>query len=137
MGRFRGPNRGAHELATDNTVIRKLTSERSFSANATSASCRVSSPSESSTSAIAHTAEFLAPRGSESDASLSHLSDPSTPKCPIGSSAAVRLVVPGAPKGAGIANASGYSAHSLRAGFVTEAKKHRVDEADMMGSPRG
>ena len=33
---------------------------------------------------------------------------------------------------AGLENASGYSAHSLRAGFVTEAKNRGIDEADIM-----
>ena len=37
---------------------------------------------------------------------------------------------------AGLENASGYSAHSLRAGFVTEAKNRGIDEADIMRHTR-
>ena len=37
---------------------------------------------------------------------------------------------------AGLADASGYSAHSLRAGFVTEAKNRGIDEADIMKHSR-
>ena len=36
----------------------------------------------------------------------------------------------------GLENASGYSAHSLRAGFVTEAKNRGIDEADIMRHTR-
>ena len=36
----------------------------------------------------------------------------------------------------GLANASSYSAHSLRSGFITEAKNRGVDEADIMRHTR-
>lgn len=39
-------------------------------------------------------------------------------------------------RAAGLANASSYSAHSLRAGFVTEAKNRGIDEADIMKHSR-
>jgi len=37
---------------------------------------------------------------------------------------------------AGLATASSYSAHSLRSGFITEAKNRRIDEADIMDHTR-
>jgi len=37
---------------------------------------------------------------------------------------------------AGLDRASSYSAHSLRAGFVTEAKNRGIDEADIMKHSR-
>lgn len=39
-------------------------------------------------------------------------------------------------RASGLADASAYSAHSLRAGFVTEAKNRSVDEADIMKHSR-
>ncbi len=40
------------------------------------------------------------------------------------------------PAGHGVANASTYSAHSLRSGFITEAKNRGIDEADIMRHTR-
>ena len=36
----------------------------------------------------------------------------------------------------GLANASSYPAHSLRSGFITEAKNRGVDEADIIRRTR-
>ena len=50
--------------------------------------------------------------------------------------AAINNMVQRRARSAGLENASGYSAHSLRAGFVTEAKNRGIDEADIMRHTR-
>ena len=50
--------------------------------------------------------------------------------------AAINNVVQRRTRSAGLENASGYSAHSLRAGFVTETKNRGIDEADIMRHTR-
>ena len=50
--------------------------------------------------------------------------------------AAINNVVQRRARSADLENASGYSAHSLRAGFVTEAKNRGIDEADIMRHTR-
>ena len=50
--------------------------------------------------------------------------------------AAINNMVQRRVSAAGLENASGYSAHSLRAGFVTEAKNRGIDEADIMRHTR-
>ena len=57
--------------------------------------------------------------------------DTVTRDAPI-TAAAINNVVQRRASAAGLENASGYSAHSLRAGFVTEAKNRGIDEADIM-----
>ena len=54
---------------------------------------------------------------------------------PIGD-AAVNAIVTKRVFAAGIVDAGGYSAHSLRSGFVTEAKNRGIDEADIMRHTR-
>ena len=55
------------------------------------------------------------------------------------SSAAINHLVQRRARAAGVVPADGfgnYSAHSLRAGFITEAKNRRIDEADIMRHTR-
>jgi len=54
---------------------------------------------------------------------------------PIGG-AAIDAIVSRRVANSGLANASSYSAHSLRSGFITEAKNRGVDEADIMRHTR-
>ena|GEM_PF-119772 len=54
---------------------------------------------------------------------------------PIGG-AAIDAIVSRLVTNSGLANASSYSAHSLRSGFITEAKNRGVDEADIMRHTR-
>ena len=61
--------------------------------------------------------------------------DTVTRDAPI-TAAAINNVVQRRTRSAGLENASGYSAHSLRAGFVTEAKNRGIDEADIMRHTR-
>ena len=61
--------------------------------------------------------------------------DTVTRDAPI-TAAAINNVVQRRARSAGLENASGYSAHSLRAGFVTEAKNRGIDEADIMRHTR-
>jgi len=49
---------------------------------------------------------------------------------------AINNIVARRVKASGLANPSRYSAHSLRAGFVTEAKNRGIDEADIMKHSR-
>ena len=50
--------------------------------------------------------------------------------------AAINNIVQRRTRSAGLENAAGYSAHSLRAGFVTETKNRGIDEADIMRHTR-
>ena len=61
--------------------------------------------------------------------------DTVTRDAPI-TAAAINNMVQRRVSAAGLENASGYSAHSLRAGFVTEAKNRGIDEADIMRHTR-
>ena len=61
--------------------------------------------------------------------------DTVTRDAPI-TAAAINNVVQRRVLAAGLENASGYSAYSLRAGFVTEAKNRGIDEADIMRHTR-
>ena len=61
--------------------------------------------------------------------------DTITRDAPI-TAAAINNVVQRRASAAGLENALGYSAHSLRAGFVTEAKNRGIDEADIMRHTR-
>ena len=61
--------------------------------------------------------------------------DTVTRDAPI-TAAAINNVVQRRASAAGLEDASGYSAHSLRAGFVTEAKNRGIDEADIMRHTR-
>jgi integrase len=57
------------------------------------------------------------------------------PPKPI-SADAINAIVARRVKAAGLDNPTGYSAHSLRAGFVTEAKNRGIDEVDIMKHSR-
>ena len=59
------------------------------------------------------------------------IEDHQRPAAPI-TAAAINNVVQRRASAAGLENPLGYSAHSLRAGFVTEAKNRGIDEADIM-----
>ena len=61
--------------------------------------------------------------------------DTVTRDAPI-TAAAINNVVQRRASAAGLENPLGYSAHSLRAGFVTEAKNRGIDEADIMRHTR-
>ena len=61
--------------------------------------------------------------------------DTVTRDAPI-TAAAINNVVQRRTRSAGLENPSGYSAHSLRAGFVTETKNRGIDEADIMRHTR-
>ena len=58
-----------------------------------------------------------------------------TGRSPIGA-AAIDGIVTRRVAHSGLKNASSYSAHSLRSGFITEAKNRGVDEADIMRHTR-